>query len=205
MEKVAGCHAKKTKVDIMITSSKLQGDKMTKQRKHLEAARVSAHAAVRRKGEITRDAVYHELRIADQPLVASEIRVLLARQGMDFDPTYIRTILQGFVAEGTASTRQESADERLIRNGGRTTRGSHQSAMYFWAPAGKVPYRTKASTAKPIKARKAKSKKTIRPARAVPMQTGRPAISLKQQPHVPLLERVARLEKQLADIQALLG
>ena len=178
---------------------------MTKQRKHLEAARESAHAAVRRKGEVTRDTVYHELRIADQPLVASEIRALLALQGIHYDATYIRTILQGFVAEGTASTRPESADERLIRNGGRATRGNHQSAMYFWAPAGKVPFRTKASTVKPIKARKAKSKKTIRPARAVPTQTGRPEISLKQQPHVTLLERVARLEKQLADIQALLG
>jgi hypothetical protein len=183
----------------MITSSKLQGDKMTYPYQHLEAARETAHATIRQKGEVTRQAVYHELRISDQPLVASEVRALLAKQGMAFDATYIRTILQGFVLEGTASTRQETSDERMIRNGGVATRGGHQSAMYFWAPAGKVPFRTKASTVKPV--RKAKSKKTVRPAKAAPMQTGR-ALPVK---HVTLLERVARLEKQLKDIQDLLG
>lgn len=189
----------KTKVDIMKNVPNNQGDKMTKTMTHLPEARKTALAAVRRKGEITRDAVLRELRAADQPLVASEVRALLIDKGMVFDPTYVRTILQGFVADGLASTRAESSDERLIRNGGRATRGSHHTAMYYWAPAGKVPFRTKMTTVKPTVTKKRKKKN--RPVVKAPVQTGRPA-----KPMIPtLLERIAQLEKQVAEIQALLG
>jgi hypothetical protein len=172
---------------------------MTKNMSHLPEARKTALATVRRKGEITRDTVLRELRTADQPLVASEIRAMLATKGLAFDPTYVRTILQGFVADGLASSRLETPDERLIRNGGRATRGAHQTAMYFWAPAGKVPFRTKMTTVKPTASKKRKKKN--RPVAQAPVQTGR--IS---KPAIPtLLERIAQLEKQVAEIQALLG
>jgi hypothetical protein len=176
---------------------------MTKTYDHLIDARKTAHASVRRKGETTRQAVYHELRTADQPLVASEIRAILAERGMKFDPTYVRSILQGFVADGSASTRPESADERLIRNGGRATRGNHQSAMYYWAPAGKVPFRTKMTTVKPVI--NTRKKKKTRPVAKVAVQTGRVPAPAKPTNHVTLLERIAQLEKQVADIQAMLG
>jgi hypothetical protein len=172
---------------------------MTKTYDHLIDARKTAHATVRRKGEITRQAVYNELRAADQPLVASEVRALLIKQGVSLDPTYVRSILQGFVADGSASVRRETPDERMIRNGGRATRGNHQTAMYYWAPAGKVPFRTKMTTVLPTVSKKHKKKN--RPAVKAPVQTGR---VLK--PAIPtLLERIAQLEKQVAEIQALLG
>ncbi len=167
---------------------------------HLSAARSSAHASIRRKGENTRQAVYHELRVSDQPLIASEVHALLAKRGLSFDPTYIRTILQGFVADGSASTRLETGDERLIRNGGRATRGRHQTAMYYWAPAGKVPFRTKMTTVPFV----TKTKKKRRPATSASTQTGRTSASAR--PTVPtLLERIAILEKQVADLKAILG
>jgi hypothetical protein len=172
---------------------------MTKTYDHLIDARKTAHASVRRKGETTRQAVYHELRIADQPLVASEIRALLIKQGMVFDPTYVRSILQGFVADGSASTRQETPDERLIRNGGRPTRGNHQTAMYYWAPAGKVPFRTKMTTVTPTVTKKRKTK--VRPVAKAPVQTGR----VSKPTNMTLFERIARLEKQVADIREALG
>ena len=171
---------------------------MTKTYDHLIDARKTAHASVRRKGETTRQAVYHELRTADQPLVASEIRAILAERGMKFDPTYVRSILQGFVADGSASTRPESADERLIRNGGRATRGNHQTAMYYWAPAGKVPFRTKMTTVKPTVTRK---KKKTRPVAKVTVQTGHVS-----RPTVPtLLQRIATLEEKVARLESILG
>lgn len=167
---------------------------------HLPAARSTAHASIRRKGENTRQAVYHELRISDQPLVASEVGALLAKRGLSFDPTYIRTILQGFVADGSASSRLETGDERLIRNGGRATRGRHQTAMYYWAPAGKVPFRTKMTTVPFV----TKTKKKRRPAAKRVVQTGH--VSVPTRPTVPtLLERIAILEKQVADLKAILG
>lgn len=164
---------------------------------HLAAARSTAHASVRRKGETTRQAVYHELRISDQPLVASEVHALLAKRGLLFDTTYIRTILQGFVTDGSASTRLETGDERLIRNGGRATRGRHQTAMYYWAPAGKVPYRTKMTTVPTV----TKSKKKTRPAPKRVVQTGHVS-----RPTVPtLLQRIATLEEKVARLESILG
>ena len=173
---------------------------MTKTYEHLKAARATAHESVRRKGEVTRDAVYNVLNSADQPLVASEIRAILADRGLKFDPTYVRTILQGFVADGSASSRPESADERLIRNGGRVMRGGHQTAIYYWAPAGKIPFRTKMTTVKPVKSRKKKS----RPVAKAPVQTGRVPASTR--PVIPtLLQRIATLEEKIARMESILG
>jgi hypothetical protein len=174
---------------------------MTNTYEHLTDARKTAHASVRRKGEATRQAVYHELRLADQPLVASEIRALLAKQGIALDPTYIRTILKGFVMDGSASTRNETADERLIRNGGRSTRGNHQTAMYYWAPAGKVPFRTQASTVMPVTKKKKKSKPVQK---AAPVRTTNTDLINRIESmtnELALLQRVAMLEDQLAEIR----
>lgn len=178
---------------------------MTKQNAKIKPSLALAHEQRRIIGEQTRDELYAVLASADQPLIAREVAHLFSQKtGRYFDQTYVRTMLLEFVADGIASTRQETPDEMMIRNDGVIIRGTH-GATYFWAPAGKVPFRTKATVAPVTGTRKKTKKKTARkaaPARqaAPKTQTGSSTSSLETM----LMKRIVELEEQLEAVRSLL-
>ncbi len=160
------------------------------------------YAAQRARGIRTNTAIIDVITESDQPLVTSEIHALLAQRGVRLDRNYLGDLLNRLASEGLISSRPESADERAIRTS--DGRGAHFTAMYFWAPVGKVPFRTKASMIKPV-SKKKKKKSTVRAAQSkAAMQTS--SIDLMSRiesmtNELALLKRVAELEAQLETIR----
>lgn len=164
-------------------------------------ALAKAHDVRRRDGERTRDAVASVLELSDQPLVAREVQVLLARRGLVLEASYVKDVLDRLVADGRASARPETKREQAIRKAA-DGRGNHFQATYFWAPRGRVPARTVATVVQTggVSTRGAKKslKKSSRPAKATKVQTGKVA---KVDTVALLVQRVAELEMQLAEIR----
>jgi hypothetical protein len=199
MELADGFREVKTKVDIMYSSPQNTGDKMTSKQKTIDPIDI-AHQRRREIGEQTRADILTVICDSDQPLITREIRNLYAQRfGRTFDQTYVRTVLQGLVADGFIKTRPETYEETLIRNNGRVVRGTH-NASYFYSADRKVVKRTEASVdgLRLTGRAKKKSKRKAAPARKVEpaVQTG----SLQSL----LRARAAELEAELAAIRALL-
>lgn len=169
---------------------------------NLTAARKLAVAARRSQGDSTRDAIISVLKKSKQPLVAREVQALLALQGLRFDISYVGQILLKLANEKMISSREETKKERAIRRGD-DGRGSHFTAVYYWAPTGeKVPARTAKTVVQtavipihPGKKNK-KTKKAARPAPASSKQTGHSAQTMKM-----LIDRIVELETELARVK----
>lgn len=161
------------------------------------------YAAQRARGIRTNTAIIDVITESDQPLVTREIHALLVQRGIHLDRNYVGDLLNRLVSEGLISSRPESADERAIRTSDR--RGSHFTAMYFWAPVGKVPFRTKASIIKPVSQKVKKKKSTARAAQPkVSVQTSNIDLMSRIESmtnELALLKRVAELEAQLETIR----
>ena len=166
-----------------------------------------AHEENRTRGRKSLDTVLSALEDSDQPLTAGEVHKLLAANGTSFtDSSYVRELLRKLVAEGKVSTRNETPAERAIRvsvNPDNAWRGAHFTAVYFWAPAGKVPRRTApvyvAQPKAKRKSKKSKSKKTV---------TQTAGLSARVEAltgELALLKRIAELENQLSAIRKTLG
>jgi len=168
---------------------------------HLTAARELAVKAKRAQGDATRDAVLSVLKKSKQPLVAREVQALLALRGIRFDISYVGQTLLKLAEEKMVSSREETKKERAIRRGN-DGRGSHFTALYYWAPANeKVPARTVKTVVQtaviPIHpGKKNKKKKAARPAAAAPAQTGHSAQTMKM-----LIDRIVELETELARLK----
>lgn len=160
--------------------------------------------AQRARGIKTRNAMIEIITKSDQPLVTSEIHAMLAQRGVGLERSYVGDVLNNLAAEGLISSRPETADERAIRTS--DGRGAHFTATYYWAPVGKVPFRTKPSTVRPISRSKSKKKKQI-------AKSSQPRVSAKTSNvdlmsriesmtnELALLKRVAELEAQLETIR----
>jgi hypothetical protein len=148
--------------------------------------------------------VHAVLRSSDQPLIAIEVKQKLAAQNILLDTSYVRAILLQLCEDGLIRSRTETLAERVIRMDGRQeNRGKHLNVRYFWAGAGRFPGRTEA-TEFPAVSQYRNAKKNFRPARQVKMQTGN-ASALTRAMAPTMLDRIARLEKQVAEIKSLLG
>jgi hypothetical protein len=156
----------------------------------------------RTRGIRTKDIVVDIVRRADQPLVSREIKDLAAQRGVSLDRAYITTIMHELVKDGLVSSRPETADERAIRTS--DNRGAHLTSLYFWAPAGKVPFRTKPMqtvTAASVKPKSSVKKSTVK--KPASTDIGMLVKTLTTGQNLMLLQRVAELEKQLDDIRKL--
>lgn len=159
-----------------------------------------AHDAKRAAGAATQNAVIDVLKKSKQPLLTREVQALLAIRGMRFDVTYVRQLLVKLAEEKLISSRDETAKERKIRRGD-DSRGAHFTAIYYWAPTGKVPARTVKTvvqtTVIPMHPKKnSKSKRARRPVKAVSMQTG-----ASPETTLVLLNRIASLEAEIARLK----
>lgn len=160
-----------------------------------------AHAALTEKGRQTRDLVRSIVHESDQPLTLVEVAALLKKNRTPLSLEHTRKLLLECVAEGTMSSRLETAAERVIRFGKRAEpRGAHLSARYFWARGAQVPKRTKASTVdmtySAVQKNTSKKKKTSK--RTAPVQRSAATdVSV-------LINRIIELESQLADVRSAL-
>ena len=178
---------------------------MTKAKKSLNSRNINpnlakAHTRLIEKGRKSLDSVLSVIQDSDQPLVISEVTALLAQRGTPYDNTYVRQMINKLAEQGKISQRFETPDERMTRMGGKFEgRGSHFTAVYYWAPVGKVPLRTKATTVKAVR-KNAKKKKT---ATAKRTQSADVLINRIESmtSELALLKRVAELEKQLNDVR----
>lgn len=158
-----------------------------------------AYDALAAKSRKNKDAIISVLRKSTQPLVTSEIDAFLAMQGVSMHNTYVGRLLQQLVADGEISQREETPAERKIRFGREESRGAHFQAIYFWAPAGRVPKRTQASNLHMA----SRMTQTRRPAtKTVKKQTGS-KITTRQ--NLGLIARVNELENQVTELRKLLG
>lgn len=176
-------------------------------------ALMQARKANRQRGNRTRAAIQEILDSATGPVTTREVTHALYTRGMNFESTHVRAVLYGLVEAGTAVTREESPDERVIRNGGFAGRGLN--AVYFFkaGKAGKlsrVPFRTEAETAPSITKPKAKSK--AKGTSTKPKSSARKAYSLDSlleqlihQHTGDLIRENEELKKQLAQIKSLLS
>lgn len=149
-------------------------------------------------GKRTRETVVDILRKSKQPLVAKEVQALLIERGLNFDVTYVGSLLSKLAADKTISSRNETEKERMVRRG-TDGRGAHFTAIYYWAPVGKVPARTAEMLPQTDGlSRNGNKKKTKRnrPARVVSMQTGASAETMMM-----LLNRITQLEAELARLK----
>lgn len=156
------------------------------------------------KGKSTRSAVHAALKSSSQPLIALEVKQKLAARNIMLDTSYVRAILMQLCEDGRARSRAETPAERVIRMDGREeNRGKHINVRYFWAGPGRVPART-AATEFPATSQYRSTKKSFRPAKQVKMQTGNTSAPAKTTTPT-MLDRIAQLEKQVAEIKSLLG
>ena len=166
--------------------------------------RVPATDPRRARGVKTRNMILEIVSSSDQPLVSAEVQALLAQRGIIRDRSYVLQLLNFMAEEKLVSSRPETVDEREIRTSDR--RGVHLTSIYFWAPAGKVPYRTKPMVAKTVNRKKLKKKtqtKKVSAARAD--VTGLMTRIESMSNELALLQRVAELESQLATIRKALN
>lgn len=173
---------------------------MTKVKTPIDLARAAQH----NRGQRTKELILEVVKNSDQPLVAGEVQAILAQGGESYDRSYILTLLHEMTQSGLVSARVETPDEREIRTSDR--RGMHLTSIYFWAPAGKVPFRTKASSVKLISRttkKKSKSKKTTTAPASVSAPKSKDLLARIESmtSELALLQRVAELEQQLADIR----
>lgn len=173
---------------------------MTKKKSYVPANLKKAQAVVRQNGEHTRSEVVTVLKLSDQPLVTEEICAHLKLRGLNLSKIYVAEVLKKLAAAGEISSREETPTERVIRHGKYEPRGAHFTAMYYWAPTGKVPVRTRESSIH-MSTRTA-AKKTRQPAKATRVQTGS---KITTRENIGLLTRVAELEKQVNEMRQLLG
>lgn len=160
--------------------------------------------AQRARGIKTRNAMIEIITKSDQPLVTSEVHAMLAQRGIGLDRSYVGDVLNHLTAEGLISSRPETADERAIRTSDR--RGAHFTTTYYWAPVGKVPFRTKPSTVRPISRTKVKKKKQTAKTSSPRVSAQTSSIDLMSRienmtAELALLKRVAELEAQLETIR----
>lgn len=86
-----------------------------------------------------------------QPLTAAEVQAAIRKMtGHVYDISYTGTALSEAVRYGTVVCRLETMDERVMRAGGRTPRGS-LARMYWLAAKGEIPARTEAVAVDGIK------------------------------------------------------
>lgn len=180
---------------------------MTKAKKSLNSRNINpnlakAHTTLIEKGRKSLECVLSVIEDSDQPLVISEIAGLLAQRGTPFDQTYVRQMINKLVEQKKISQRFETPDERVTRMGGKLEgRGAHFTAVYYWAPVGKVPLRTKATTVKSIR----KSTKKKKTATVTTKRTQSADVLINRiesmTNELALLKRVAELEKQLSDVR----
>lgn len=162
------------------------------------------NAVLIEKGKSTRNAVHAALRSSDQPLIALEVKQKLAAHNILLDTSYVRAILMQLSEDGLIRSRTETSAERVIRmNGRKENRGKHLNVRYFWAGAGRFPARTDA-TEFPATSQYRNTKKSFRPAKQVKIQTGSTLAPTRAMAPT-MLDRIARLEKQVAEIKSLLG
>jgi hypothetical protein len=164
--------------------------------------------AQRARGIKTRNTILEIVSDSDQPLVSTEVHALLAQRGIVRDRTYVLQLLHEMVEEKLVSSRPETPDERMVRT--TDSRGMHFTAIYFWAPAGKVPFRTKPTVVKAIRRKPSKKTQTkkVSVARAKAEMTdvtGLMARIENMTNELALLQRVAELEAQLATIRKALN
>lgn len=157
----------------------------------------------RAKGATTRDAILEIVSSSDQPLVSAEVQALLAQRGINRDRSYVLQLLHFMAEEKIVSSRPETVDEREIRTADR--RGVHLTSIYFWAPAGKVPYRTKPTVAKATDRKLKKKTQTKKVSAARADVTGLMTRIESMSNELALLQRVAELESQLATIRKALN
>lgn len=174
---------------------------MTTKKSNLTPEVISkAHTSVAAKGQRSRNAVIAVLKLSDQPLVAAEVQKHLAIRGVKMHKTYISEMLNQLVASGEISKRTETPAERVVRFGRHEGRGAHFPAEYFWAPAGKVPARTKVSNVH--LADRMTKKKIGRPAKATKVQTG---TKIAARENKSLTSRITELEAQIAEMRKIIG
>lgn len=149
---------------------------------------LKAHTSVRAKGQRSRNAVVTVLKLSDQPLIATEVQTLLASRGVSMDKSHVALLLKQLAASKQISTRTETLSERVIRFGRHEGRGAHIAALYYWAPTGKVPARTKPSNE--------------RPARQAIVQTG---TEITAGTNNSMSSRIAELEAQVAEMRKIIG
>lgn len=86
-----------------------------------------------------------------QPLTAAEVQAAIRKMtGHVYDISYTGTALSEAVRYGTVLCRLETMDERVMRAGGRTPRGS-VARLYWLAAKGEIPARTEAVVVDGIK------------------------------------------------------
>ena len=86
-----------------------------------------------------------------QPLTAAEVQAAIRKMtGHVYDISYTGTALSEAVRYGTVLCRLETMDERVMRAGGRTPRGS-AARLYWLAAKGEIPARTEAVVVDGIK------------------------------------------------------
>ena len=186
----------KTWEDIVITTTSYEGDKMTYKKNSVDG-RVA-------RGNKTKDIIQDIVLRSDQPLVSGEIQAIAASRGLLLARTYVLQVLNELVKEKRLSSRQETPDERSIRTS--DNRGIAFTALYYWAPGGKVPFRTKKSTVSYVAARRRTTRKTAPKAKR---QTAAPTLTTtnlmdridSMTNELALLKRVAELEAQLSAIK----
>lgn len=167
---------------------------------------MTKHRKPQARGSITRNTILEIVTASDQPLIAREVQGLLAKRGIKRDGNYVLQILNELADSNLVSSRLETADERMIRTD--DNRGKHFASVYFWAPAGKVPFRTKRSTVeliprRPNKRVRAKNKKPVTvsaSAKAFDVNGLMQRIESMTN-ELALIQRVAELEAQLETVR----
>lgn len=152
-----------------------------------------------------------------QPLTAAEVQAAVRKMtGHRYDISYTGTALSDAVKIGTVVCRLETMDERVMRAGGRTPRGS-VAKMYWLATKGEIPARTEAVAVDGIKLdtrgvsgawanRNAKSKKRVAKRKPYVAPKAKAKASVPVNDANAILDaiigqRVAELTAEIADLR----